>query len=204
MSIELVILYYQLIFCCPLLLPSLFSSIRVFANELALCVRSPKCWSFSFSISPCSEYSALISFMIDWFDLLAVQGTLKSLLQHSSKASILQCSAFFIVQLPHPYMITGKTIALTRWTFVGKKISIRMGKMQRTDKTKFWWRCGARGAFFHCWWECKIVLLLWNTVWCFLTRPIYSFHKILWSWFWAFIPWSWKSMSTQKPVCGYL
>ena len=187
MSIESVMPSNHLILCRPLLLLSIFPSIRAFSNELALCIRSPKCWSFSFSISPCSEYSALISFMIDWFDLFAVQGTLKSLLQHSSKASILQCLAFFIVQLSHPYMTTGKTIALTRQTFVGKKISIRMGKMQSTDKTKCWWRCGATGAFIHFWWECKMVLLLWNTVWCFLTRPIYTFHKILWSWFWAFI-----------------
>ena len=193
----------HLILCCFLLLFPIFPSIRGFSNEMALRIRSPKCWSFSFSISPCSEYSALISFTIDWFDLLAVQGTL-CLLQHSSKASILQCLGFFIVQLSHPYMTTGKTIALTRRIFFGKKISIRMGKMQSTDKTKCWWRCGATGAFIHCWWECKMVLLFWNTVWCFLTWPIYTFHKILWSWFWTFIQWSWKSMSTQKPVCGYL
>ena len=106
-----------------LLLSSIFPSIRVFSNESALCIRWPKYWSFSFSISPPS--SGLISFRIDWFDLLAVQGTLKSLLQHHSwKASILQCSAFFMVQLSHPYMTTGKTIALTRWTFVGKVISL--------------------------------------------------------------------------------
>ena len=206
MSIELIMPSSHLILCCLLLLlPSIFPTIRAFSNELALRIRSPKCWSFNFSISPCSEYSTLISFKIDWFDLLPVQGTLKSLLQHhSSKASILQCSAFFIVQLSHPYMTTGKTIVLTRRTFVGKKRSIRMGKMQSSDKSKCWWRCGAAGAFIHCQWECKMVLLLWNTVWCFLTRPIYSFHKILWSWFWAFIQWSWKYMSTQKPVCGYL
>ena len=104
-----------------LLLPSIFLSIRIFVNESALHIRWPKYWSFSFSISPSSEYSGLISFRIDWFDLLAVQGTLKSLLQHhSSKVSILLCSALFIVQLSHPYMTTGKTIALTRWTFVDK------------------------------------------------------------------------------------
>ena len=104
-----------------LLLPSIFPSIRVFSNESALRIRWPKYWSFSFSISPSSEYSGLISLRTDWFEVLAVQGTLKSLLQHhSSKASILQCSAFFMVQLSHPYMTTGKTIALTRWTFVGK------------------------------------------------------------------------------------
>ena len=110
-----------------LLLPSIFPRIRVFSNESVLCIRWPKYWSFSFNISPSNEYSELISFMIDWFDLLAVQGTLKSLLQHhSSKASILQCSAFFIVQLSHPYMITGKTIALTRRTFVGKVMSRKL------------------------------------------------------------------------------
>ena len=104
------------------ILPLIFPSIRVFSNELALHIRWPKYWSFSFSISPSNEYSGLISFRIDWFDLLAVQGTLKTLLQHhSSKASILQCSAFFIVQLSHPYMTTRKTIALTRWTFVSKE-----------------------------------------------------------------------------------
>ena len=116
MSIELVMPSNHLIFCCPLLLPpSIFPSIRVFSNESALHIRWPKYWSFSFSIHPSNEYSGPISFRIGWFDLLAVQGTLKSLLQHhSSKASILQCSAFCIVQLSHPYMATGKTIALTR------------------------------------------------------------------------------------------
>ena len=106
----------------PLLLsPSIFPSIRVFSNESALCIRWPKYWSFSFNISHSNEHPGLISFRMDWLDLLAVQGTLKSVLQHhSSKASILQCSAFFIVQLSHPYMSTGKTIALTRWIFVGK------------------------------------------------------------------------------------
>ena len=115
-------LFNYLIFCCPLLLlPSTFTSTRVFCNELALHIRWPKYWSYSFSISPSNEYSRLISFRMDWLDLLAVQGTLKSLLQHhSSKASVLQCSAFFMVQLSHPCMTTGKTIALTRWTFVGK------------------------------------------------------------------------------------
>ena len=121
MSIELVIPSNHLILCCPLLfLPSVFPSIRVFSNESVLRIRWPKYWSFSFSINPSNEYSGLISFRMDWLDLLAVQGTLKSLLQHhSSKASVLQCSAFFMVQLSHPYMTTGKTIALTRWTFVG-------------------------------------------------------------------------------------
>ena len=120
MSIESVMPSNHLILCHPLLLlPSIFPSIRVFSRESVLCIRWPKYWSFSFSISPSSEYSGLISCRMDWLDLLAVQGTLKSLLQHhSSKASILQCSAFFMVQLSHPCMTTGKTIALTRWTFV--------------------------------------------------------------------------------------
>ena len=116
----------HLILCCPLLLlPSIFPSIRVFSNESVLRIRRPKYWRFSFSITPSNEYSGLISFRMTWLDLLAVQGTLNSLLQHhSSKVSILQHSAFFIVQLSHPYMTTGKTIALTRWTFVGKIMSL--------------------------------------------------------------------------------
>ena len=122
MSIELVMPSNHLILCCPLLLlPLIFPSTRVFSNESVLYMRWPKYWSFSFSFSPSNEYSGLISFSMDWLDLLAVQGTLKSLLQHHiSKASILQHSAFFIVQLSHPYMTTGKTIALTRQTFVDK------------------------------------------------------------------------------------
>ena len=116
----------RLIFYCPLfLLPSIFPSIRVFCNELALCIWRPEYWSFSFSISPSNEYSELVSFRMDWFDLLAIQGTLKCLLQHhSSKASILRHSAFFIVQLSNPYMTAEKTIALTIWAFVGKVISL--------------------------------------------------------------------------------
>ena len=116
----------HLTLCHPyLFLPSIFPSIRGFSNESVLHIRCPKCWSFSFSISPSNEYSGLISFRIDWFDLLAVYGTLTSLLQqHNSKAPILQCSAFFMVQLSHPYMTTGKTIALTIWTFVGKLMSL--------------------------------------------------------------------------------
>ena len=126
MCIELVIPSNQLILCPPLLLlPSIFPSIRVFSNESVLHIRWPKYWSFSFNICPSNEYSGLISFRMDWIDLLAVQGTLKSLLQHhSSKASILRCSAFFTVQLSHPYMTTGKTIVLTRWTFIGKVMSL--------------------------------------------------------------------------------
>src|SRR5574339_520629 len=122
MSIESVMPSSHLILCRPLLLlPSIFPSSRVFSNESALRIRWPKYWSFSFNISPSNEHPGLISFRMDWLDLLAVQGTLKSLLQqNSSKASILRHSAFFIVQLSHPYMTTGKTIALTRWTFVGK------------------------------------------------------------------------------------
>ena len=133
MSIESVMPSSHLILCCPLLLPpSIFPSIRVFSSESILCIRWPKYWSFSFSISPSSEYSGLISFRMDWLDLLAVQGTLKSLLQHhSSKASILQLSAFLIVQLSHPYMATGKTIALTRWTFVGKVMSLLFNMLSR-------------------------------------------------------------------------
>ena len=115
-----------------LLLTSVFPSIRVVSNESVLCIRWPKYWSFSFNISPSSEYSGLIAFRIDWFDLLEVQGTLKSLLQHhSSKASIHQCSAFFMVQLSHPYMTTGKTIALTGWTFVGKVMSLLFNMLSR-------------------------------------------------------------------------
>ena len=123
----------HLILCCPLLfLPSLFPSIRVFSNESALCIRWPMYWSFSFSISPSSEYSGLISFRIDWLDLLRVQGTLKSLFQHhSSKASILQRSAFFMVQLSHPYMTTGKTIALTRQIFVDKVMSLLFNMLSK-------------------------------------------------------------------------
>ena len=123
----------HLILCCPLLLlPSIFPSIRVFSSESVLHIRWPKDWSFSFSISPSNEYSGLISFRTDWLDLLCVQGTLKSLLQHhSSKASILQHSAFFIVQLSYPYMTTGKTIALTRRTFVGKVMSLLFNMLSR-------------------------------------------------------------------------
>ena len=124
-SIESVMPSNHLILCHPFLLPSILPSIRVFSKGLVLHIRWPKYWSFSFSISPSNEYSGLISFKTDWFYLLAVQGTLKSLLQHhSSKASILQRSTFFVVQLSHPYMTTWKTIALTRWTFVGKVLSL--------------------------------------------------------------------------------
>ena len=125
MSIVSVMPSNHLILCHPLLLPSIFPSIRVFSNESALCIRWPKYWSFSFNNSSSNEHSGLISFRMDWLDLLAVQGILKSLLQHhSSKASVLRRSAFFVVQLSHPYMTTGKTKALTRWTFVGEVMSL--------------------------------------------------------------------------------
>ena len=133
MSIESVTPSNHLILCCPLLLlPSIFPSIMVFSNESALCINWPKYWSFSFNISPSNEHQRLISFRMDWLDLLAVQGTLKSLLpHHSSKASILPSSTFFIVQLSHPYMTTGKTIALTRWTFVDKVMSLLFNMLSR-------------------------------------------------------------------------
>ena len=133
MSIESVMPSNHLLLCSPLLLlPSIFPSIKVFSNESALCIRWPKYWSFSFSISPSNEYSGLISFRTDSFDLVTVQGTLKSLLQcHSSKASVLQCSAFFMVQLSHPYMTTGKTISWTIWTFVGKVMSLLFNILSR-------------------------------------------------------------------------
>ena len=131
MSIESVMPSNHLVLCHPLLLlPSIFPSIRIFSNELAFHIRWSKYWSFS--ISPSNEYSGLMSFRIDWFDLLAVQGTLKSLLQHhSSKSSILQCSAFSVVQLSHPYMTTGKTVTLTRRTFVGKVMSLLLNMLSR-------------------------------------------------------------------------
>ena len=139
MFIELVLPSNHLILRLPLLVPpSIFSSIRVFSYELVLRIRWPKYWSFSFSTSPSNEHPGLISFTMDWLDLLAVQGTLKSLLQHhSSKASILQCSAFFLVQLSHPYMTTGKTIALTRWTFVGKVMFLLFNMLSRLIITFF-------------------------------------------------------------------
>ena len=133
MSIESVMPSIHLILCRPLLLlPTIPPSIRIFSNDSTLHTRWPKYWSFSFSISPSNEHPGLISFTMDWLDLLAVQGTLKSLLQHHSlKASILRCSAFFTVQLSHPYMTTGKTIALTRWTFVDKVVSLLFNMLSR-------------------------------------------------------------------------
>ena len=131
----------HLILCCPLLLlPPIPPSIRVFSSESTLHMRWPKYWTFSFSISPSNEHSGLISFRMDWLDLFAVQGTLKSLLQHhSSKASIVWCSALFIVQLSHPYMTTGKTIALTRWTFVGKVMSLVITFPPRSKRLLISW-----------------------------------------------------------------
>ena len=132
MSIESMMPSNHLICCSLLLPPSIFPSIRVFSNESVLCIRWPKYWSLSFNISPSNEYSGLISFRMDWLDLLAVQGTLERLLQHhSSKTSILPCSSFFIVQLSHPYITTGKTIVLTRWTFVGKIMSLLFNTLSR-------------------------------------------------------------------------
>ena len=133
MAIELVKLSNHLIFCHLLLfLPSIFPSLKVFSSESALCIRWPEYWSFSFSISPSNEYSGLISFRIDWFELLAVQGTRESPLEHhNSKTLVLRHSAFFMVQLSHPYMTTGKTIALTRWTFVGKLMSLPFNMLSR-------------------------------------------------------------------------
>src|SRR5574337_166030 len=133
MSVESVMPSNHLILCHPLLLlPSIFPSIRVFSNESALHIKWPKYWSFSFNISPSNEYPGWISFRMDWLDLLAVQRTCKSLLQHhSSKASILQCSAFFTVQLSPPYMTTGKTVALTRWTLVDKVVSLLFNMLSR-------------------------------------------------------------------------
>ena len=139
MSIQSVMPSNHLVLCCPLLLlPSIFPRIRVFSNDSALHIRWPKYWNFSFNTSPSNEYSGLISFRIDWLDLLAVQGTLKSLLQHHSlKSSILWRSTFFILQISHPYMTTGKTIALTRWTFVDKVLINIGGNLNYMEKTLF-------------------------------------------------------------------
>ena len=171
MSIQSVMPSNHLILCCLLLLlPSIFLSIRVFSNESVLHIRWPKYWHFSFSISPSNEYSGLISFRIDWFDILAVQGTLKSRFQHqSSKASILRHLAFFIVQLSHPYMTTGKVIALTRWTFVGKVMSLLfIYKKERELSTHYSFSLGYTNIF--------IILLriicscLLNIVYCFIDK----------------------------------
>ena len=175
-SIDLVMPSSHLILCRPLfLLPPAPPNIRVFSNESPLRMRCPKYWSFSFSIIPSKEHPGLISFRMDWLDLLAVQGTLKSLLQHhSSKASLLRCSAFFTVQLSHPYMTIGKTIALTRRTFVRKlqiktsmryhHILIRMAKSQNTDNTKFKIYCTTKGTHLLLM-EYKMVYPVGKTVW---------------------------------------
>ena len=166
--------FNHLILCRPLLLPSsIIPSIRVFSNESALLIRCPKYWSFSFSISRSNEYQGLISFRMDWLDLLAVQGTLKSLLQyHSSKPSILQCSAFFIVQLSHPYMTTGKTIALTRWTFVGKVMSLLFNILSRLAITLL-----PRGKHLLISWPQSPSAVIWSpknkVCHCFHCFPIY-------------------------------
>ena len=172
MSIESVMPPHHLILCHPLLLlPSIFPSIRVFSNESALRIRWPKYWSFSFNISPSKEYPGLISFRMDWLDLLAVQGTLKSLLQHhSSKASILGCSAFFIVQLSHPYMSTGKTIAFNTQTFAGKVMSL-LFNMSRLVITFF---SGSKHLLISWLQSPSAVILEPKKVWhCFHCFPIY-------------------------------
>ena len=170
-----------LILCHPLLLlPSIFPSIRVFSNELVLCIMWPKYWSFSFSISLSNEHSGLISFKIDWFDLLAVQGTLKSLLQHhSSKASILQLSAFFIVQLSHSYMTTGKTIALTRQTFVG---NIKSEVAQSCPTLCNPMDCSLLGSSVHGIFQARV--LEWGAIAFSVPLVVYirSFSSVQFSW----------------------
>ena len=189
----------HLILCHPLLLlPSIFPSIVVFSNESVLHIRWPKYWSFSFSISPSNESSGLISFRVDWFDLLAVQGTLKSLLQHhSSKASVLWHSVFFVVQLSHPYMTTGKTIALTRWTFVGKVMSLLFNILSRFDWVLSFYQNPVTGqklifrnrtginllqtlTFLMFFSECGLTWVLWN---------ILTFHKLSSVWVIAWTIW---------------
>ena len=168
-SIESLMPSNHLILCCPLLLlPSIFPSIRVFSSESFLCIRWPKYWSFSFSISPSNEYSGQTCFRMDWLDVLAVQGTLKSLLQqHSSKATIFWHSAFLIVQLSSPYMTTGKTIALTRWTFVGKVMSLLFNKPSRLVITisSISLHSSLRKAFLF------LLTILWNSAfkWVYLS-----------------------------------
>ena len=186
MFIELVMLSHHLILCCPLLLlPSVFLSTRIFSNELALCNRCPKYWSFSFSISPYNEYSGLISFRIDWFDLLVVQGTLKSLLQHhNSKASILWCSGFFMVQLSHPYMTTGKIIVLTVQAFVGKVMSLLFNTLSRFVIVFFFFP-RSKGLLTS-WLQSPSIVILEHkkkTCHCFSFSPFY----LRW---WNQMPWS--------------
>ena len=183
MSIESMMPSSHPILCHPLLLlPSIFPSIRIFSNESALHIRWPKYWSFSFNICPSNKYSGLISFRMDWLDLLAVQGTLKSLLQyHSSKALILWHSAFFIVQLSHPYMTTGKTIALTRWTFVGKVTSLLFKSMILTVGLSYMAFFILRYVYLLCWEFLSWKML--NFVKCFLyiywdDHMIFTLHSV--------------------------
>ena len=175
MSIQSVMTSNHLILCRPLfLLHSIFPSIRVFSDESVLCIRWPKYWSFNFSISPSNEHPGLIFFRMDWLDLLAVRGTLKSLLQHhSSKTSVFQCSAFFTVQLSHPYMTTGKTIALTRQTFVGKVMSLLFNMLSKLVITFFL----MSKCLLISWLQSPSAVILWapkNKVWHFFhCFPIY-------------------------------
>ena len=180
MSIKSVIPSNHLILCCPLLLPpSIFPSIRLFSNESLLPMRWAKYWSFSFSISPSNEYSGLISFRMYWLDLLAVQGTLKSLLQHhSSKASILWRSAFFMVQFSHPYMTTGKTIVLTRWTFVGKVMSLLFNMLSRlvireSNGTPLQYSCLENPMRGGAWWAAVDRVA---KSWTWLSKFNFTFH----------------------------
>ena len=180
MSIESVMPSNHLILCCPLLLlPSIFPSIRVFSNESALSIRWLKYWNFSFNFSPSNKYPGLISFRMDWLDLLAVQGTLKSLLQHhNSKASILWRSAFFTVQLSHPYMTTGKTIALTRWTFVNKVMSLLFNMLSKyqnlilTTKFSIIWMSKSSSTI-------RITFLPLQVVQMFIKQKVYIFLRVI-------------------------
>ena len=208
-----------LILCCPLLLlPSIFPSIRVFSSESSLHIRWPKYWSFNNNISPSNEHPGLISFRMDWLDLLAAQGTLKSLLQHhSSKPSILQHSAFFIVQLSHPYMTSGKTIALTRWTFVGKVMSLLFNMLSRLVITFLprnkrllisWLQSPSavilepRKIVSHCF-HCVPIYLPWSDAmilvfWMLSFKPTFSLSSF------TFIKWFFRSSSLSASVVPYV